>query len=450
MSLKPKKTNGWIATIAVAMANYIEAGSIIAAASSLSLWQAYLNINNWQLGLLSALSANALGAAIGALIGGPLTDKLGRKFIFKYDLLLYMLGILIIILSINLPMLLIGTIIVGIALGIGVPVAWTYIAEEAPEKERAKRVGTAQLAWSIGPAITFTLAVMLAPLGLLGARLIFLHLFIIAGITWWIRQGMEESQIWEDEKEKEKSQSSLNVKKTSAFKELFTNPVNLKAMLLLIGIYLFWNLTSGAMGYFMPFIYESVGGLTGAQANILQAILWLCTVITTYFGFMKLGDRISQRFLFSVGAMMGIIAWIILTFAPMNWVSLILFVLLWGSAAGIGAQAFYALWTSELFPTRYRAGAQGLMYFIVRAGISVYTFVLPTILSSLGFKVTGIIMISFLAIHAVIGIILTPKTQGKTLESIERERYGESTDTNSSLDLSKGTNTLIQEGETKI
>ncbi|MDN6159728.1 MAG: MFS transporter [Staphylococcus equorum] len=448
MSLKPKKTNGWLATIAVAMANYIEAGSIIAAASSLSLWQAYLNIDNWQMGLLSALSANALGAAIGALIGGPLTDKLGRKFIFKSALLLYMVGILIIMLSVNLSMLLTGTIIVGIAVGIGVPVAWTYIAEEAPEKERAKRVGTAQLAWSIGPAITFTLAVMLAPLGLLGSRLIFLHLFIIAGVTWWIRQGMEESKIWEEEKEKEQREASFNVKKTSAFKELFTNPVNLKAMLLLIGIYLFWNLTSGAMGYFMPFIYESVGGLSGAQANILQAILWLCTVITTYFGFMKLGDRISQRLLFSIGATMGIVAWIILTFAPMNWISLILFVLLWGSAAGIGAQAFYALWTSELFPTRYRACAQGLMYFIVRAGISVYTFVLPTILASLGFKITGIIMISFLVIHAVIGIVLTPKTQGKTLEQIERERYGERA--NSSVSITPETNTMIQEGESKI
>jgi inositol transporter-like SP family MFS transporter len=89
MNLKPKKTTGWVATIAIAMANYIEAGSIIAAASSLSLWQAYLNIDNMQIGLLSALSANALGAAIGALIGGPITDKLGRKFIFKYDLILY-------------------------------------------------------------------------------------------------------------------------------------------------------------------------------------------------------------------------------------------------------------------------------------------------------------------------------------------------------------------------
>ncbi|PKI04726.1 MFS transporter [Staphylococcus xylosus] len=426
MNLKPKKTTGWVATIAIAMANYIEAGSIIAAASSLSLWQAYLNIDNMQIGLLSALSANALGAAIGALIGGPITDKLGRKFIFKYDLILYMIGILAIILSFNFPMLLIGTIVVGIAVGIGVPVAWTYIAEEAPEDERAKRVGTAQLAWSIGPAITFLLAVIVAPMGLLGSRLIFLHLFIIAGVTWWIRQGMNESEIWEAEKAKEKAEATQDIKKTSVIKELFTNPVNLKAMLLLMGIYLFWNLTSGAMGYFMPFIYESVGGLSSAQANILQALLWFLTVVTTYFGFMKLGDKVNQRLLFGVGATMGIMAWLILTFAPMNWVSLILFVVLWGSSAGIGAQAFYALWTSELFPTRYRAGAQGLMYFIVRTGISIYSFVLPTILATLGFKVTGIIMIIFLAIHAIIGLVLTPKTQGKTLTQIEKERYGDS------------------------
>jgi len=337
-----------------------------------------------------------------------------------------MLGILAIILSFNFSMLLIGTMVVGIAVGIGVPVAWTYIAEEAPEDERAKRVGTAQLAWSIGPAITFLLAVIVAPMGLLGSRLIFLHLFIIAGVTWWIRQGMNESEIWEVEKAKEKAEAAHDIKKTSVIKELFTNPVNLKAMLLLMGIYLFWNLTSGAMGYFMPFIYESVGGLSGAQANILQAVLWFLTVVTTYFGFMKLGDKVNQRLLFGVGAVMGIVAWLILTFAPMNWVSLILFVVLWGSSAGIGAQAFYALWTSELFPTRYRAGAQGLMYFIVRTGISIYSFVLPTILATLGFKVTGIIMISFLAIHTIIGLVLTPKTQGKTLTQIEKERYGDS------------------------
>lgn len=54
---KKRVTTGWKATIAIAMANYIEAGAIIAAASSLTLWQAYLNIDSVGVGLLSALSA---------------------------------------------------------------------------------------------------------------------------------------------------------------------------------------------------------------------------------------------------------------------------------------------------------------------------------------------------------------------------------------------------------
>jgi inositol transporter-like SP family MFS transporter len=79
-----KNVTGWKATLAVSMTNYIEAGSIIAAASSLTLWQEYLGLNSVKVGLLSALSANALGAAIGALIGGYLTDRYGRKVIFSY------------------------------------------------------------------------------------------------------------------------------------------------------------------------------------------------------------------------------------------------------------------------------------------------------------------------------------------------------------------------------
>lgn len=422
-----KKITGWKATIAVSMANYIEAGSIIAAASSLTLWQSYLNIDSIGVGLLSALSANAFGAAIGALIGGPLTDKYGRKLIFNYDLLVYMIGALLIAVSFNFPMLLLGTIITGIAVGAGVPVSWTYIAEVSPEKKRSAHVGTAQLAWSIGPMITFFLAVLLAPLDLLGSRIIFLHLVIIALVAWYIRRGLPESKIWSEEKRKQEKGSIQRKVKRSSLKELFSLKVNRQALFLLIGIYLFWNLTAGAMGYFMPYIYENVGGLSTGQANLLQAFLWMFTVLTTFFVFMKLGDKYSQRFLFGLGAVIGIIAWIILTFMPMTWPTLIAFVILWGSAAGIGAQAFYALWTSELFLTRYRASAQGLMYFIVRTGIAIWSFVLPTIMATLGFRVAGIVMIAFLVIQLIIGIALAPKTQGKTLKQIEKERYGDLT-----------------------
>ena len=281
------------------------------------------------------------------------------------------------------------------------------------------------MAWSIGPTLTFVLAVVLAPMGLAGSRIIFLHLLVIAFVTWYIRRGLDESKIWEEQQEKEKAEALQGKVKTNVLKELFTLKANRSALVLLIGIYLFWNLTAGAMGYFMPYIYENVGGLSTGQANLLQAFLWLFTVLTTYFLFMKLGDKVSRKALFGIGAGMGLVAWLILTFMPMTWPTLIAFVILWGAAAGIGAQAFYALWTSELFPTKYRASAQGLMYFIVRTGIAVWSFILPLLMDTLGFTVAGIVMIIFLAIHMVIGIILAPNTRGKTLQQIEKERYGD-------------------------
>jgi len=419
-----RSTTGWKATISVAMANYIEAGSIIAAASSLTLWQAYLHLHSIAIGLLSALSANAFGAAVGALLGGYLCDKYGRKFIYTYDLLLYMLGVLFIAFSFNLPMLLIGTIITGIAVGAGVPASWTYIAEEAPHEKRAAHVGMAQLAWSTGPALTFLLAVVLAPLGLLGSRIIFIHLLIIAFITWYIRQGLSESKLWTEEREKVENNKGKSIAPQRSFKELFSLKVNRQALILLLGIYLFWNLTSGASGYFMPYIYQHVGGLSNVQANLLQVFLWGLTVATTFFVFMKFADRYSRRFLFGLGAVLGIVAWLLLTFASTNWFTLFAFVILWGGAAGFGAQAFYGLWASELFPTRYRARAQGFMYFVVRTGIAIWSFLLPTIMNTLGFKVAGIVMSIFLIIHFIIGVILAPDTRGKTLRDIERERLG--------------------------
>ncbi|GAA2868036.1 hypothetical protein GCM10019817_11210 [Lactobacillus intestinalis] len=58
-------------------------------------------------------------------------------------------------------------------------------------------------------------------------------------------------------------------------------------VLFLIGVYMFWNLVVGAMGFFMPYVYETVGGLSNTQANILQGcfigiycfsrIFWFCS-----------------------------------------------------------------------------------------------------------------------------------------------------------------------------
>lgn len=408
------------ATITVAMSNFLEAGCIVAAAGSLSLWVEYLHLSNASIGLLGAVSANGFGSALGALISGPLVDRYGRKLIYKYDLLIYMFGVLLVAFSMNFPMLLAGSIITGIAVGAAIPAAWTYIAEEAPTGKRAGRIGLGQLTWSFGPAMILFLSVMAAPLGVLGSRLIFIFLFVVALITWILQQQINESRIWEEEKKKDEEAGTQ-----VSIKELFTIKANRQALILTTGIYLFWNLVAGVLGFFLPYIYTHIGNLSNATANMMSCVLWLFTCLSTYFVFMKFGDKWNRKMLFSIGAIMGIIAWIVLTFGNKSWFELIFFVVVWGTAAGIGAQAFYGLWSGELFKTQYKAKVQGLMFFTVRAFIGVFSLIFPAIMNDMGFTVAGCIMIFFLVIHLLIGIWLTPETRGKTLEQIMDERYGE-------------------------
>ena len=208
MKLGAERTTGMKATVAVAMSNYIEAGSIIAIAVSLTLWQEEFGVDDFAVGLLAAVQrqrvrrrrrrdhrrlavrparaqvhlhlrpAGLHGRRAAGGVRGQLRDAAGR-------------------LRRDRP-----------GGGAGVPASWTYIAEEAPAEQRAKHVGTAQLAWSIGPMVGFALAILVVPLGLLGSRLIFAHLFVVAFVTWWLRQGLAESAIWTESRSDEAGQQA--------------------------------------------------------------------------------------------------------------------------------------------------------------------------------------------------------------------------------------------------
>ncbi|KJQ55476.1 MFS transporter [Microbacterium sp. SA39] len=424
MKLGSKSTTGWRATIAVAMSNYIEAGSIIAIATSLGFWQAELGFGDLTAGLLAAFSANAFGAAIGAMLGGPLSDKLGRKFIYTYDLVVFMVGILLAAFAVNVPMLFLGFILTGIAVGAGVPASWTYIAEQAPTKDRAKHVGTAQLAWSFGPLVGFALAALLAPLELFGSRMIFIHLFIVAAIVWWVRQGLPESQLWKDEKASQGRRDAAPSRTGRGFGALLSKRVNLKALLFLFGIYGFWGVVAGQAGIFMPRVYAAAGVESVVEQSLLQVLVWGCTVIATYFGFMLLADRMSRRLLYIIGAALGILGWIVLVFGEPGTGTLVTFAVTWGLSCGIGAQAFYGLWASELFATPYRASAQGLLFFAARLAIGFLSYFFPVLLTAVGVPNVGLIMVAFLTVALLVGAIWAPRTQGKSLQEIEEERYG--------------------------
>ncbi|MDR3181445.1 MAG: MFS transporter, partial [Planctomycetaceae bacterium] len=356
----------WTKTIVASMTSYIDAGSIVAGAAGLTLWEKYLGMDTNQVGLLNACSSNALSAAIGALIGGRICDLYGRKLVYTYDLLFYIFGMLFIVFGWNYPMLLVGYVIVGLAVGADVAASWTLIAENAPAENRARHCGTAQLMWALGPAVVLLLSAVVNyfGLGLLGNRLVFGHLIVIAFIVWLMRLRMPESEEWIANKKKEKELIASGVRQKTSYWDLFTNPVNLRGILLLVGVYMVWNLAAGTSGGLMPYIYEKAGGVSTTASQVLTALLFGTSCFATLFIFMTLADKYSRRWIYCIIASLYIVAWG-LFLLPKEYLGLTVFAagsILMGINNGSGQQAFYQMWGAEMFPARYRAAAQGFSF----------------------------------------------------------------------------------------
>ena len=434
-------------TIAVSLTNYLDAGAIVAGASGLTLWQKYLGLTEVHLGWLNFISANCLGAAVGAIIGGFLADKYGRKFIFTYNLLVYMTGVLLIMLSMNFPMLLAGFLVTGISVGVGVPASWTYISESSEVNNRGRNICISQMSWGIGPMMILLLGMFFAPGGYLfgfvesvahmfggdgmsveavnafSSRIVFFSLFVVAFIAWNLQRQLQESAEFTAQKAEEKKSGLMD-----NIKVLFQNKIAVKTVCFLAGIYLTWNLVASVMGFFQPHIYETAGGVTNEQANWMNFIQWAIIVGITFVT-SKLIDSMSHKAIYVFGLLVAISAWLIIVTIGVNGpVGLWSFAILWGIQGGTSVQIFYALWGTELFPAKFRAGAQGLMFFIVRGLSAVWGLIFTYIYgeNGEGFTIAAFCMIALLAISLVVGFIGAPKTRARSLDDITKERYGDS------------------------
>ncbi len=411
-----EKKENWRNTILAGLANYIDAGSIVAGSAALALWKAQYGLSDTFLGLIAAFSANAISAGVGALIGGILCDRYGRKKIYQYDMLFYAFGMLWLVFASAPWMIVLGFVLVGLAVGADIPASWSLIAEMAPDDRRGKHSGVAQVLWYLGPVVVLVSFLILEPFGILGARIVFAHLAILAVALTLLRARMKESKRWETARAEEKTRP--------ASWRVLLQPQHLRSMAFLIGIYGFWNLWAGTHGFFFPYIMSTVGEQTQAVSVSLQAANFTLAMLSIYFIFMKRVDRANQRVLFGISAAMQIAGMMLLALFPLTLPIAMLHIALMAIGGGFGAQSFFQLWSSELFPTLVRSTAQGVTFAIVRIGLGVWSFFVP-VLTSTGFHTLAWILTGFLVASGVIGLLWAPRNEGKSLEQLEAER-GES------------------------
>jgi inositol transporter-like SP family MFS transporter len=407
----------WKNTILAGLANYIDAGSIVAGSAALALWVSQFHLSAVFIGLIGAFSANAISAGVGALVGGRLCDYFGRKKIYQYDMLFYAFGMLWLVFAFHPWMIVVGFVLVGLAVGADIPASWSLIAELAPQGARGKHSGVAQVLWYLGPVVVLLMSLALSSLGVLGVRIVFAHLALLAIVLTFFRARMKESTLWAEARA---AADQGEAAATGHLRELFTRQ-NVRSMLFLVGMYGIWNLWAGTNGFFFPYILRTVGAQTQFTSIAMQAGGFLVAMASIGLFFMRYSDRVQQRAMFGVSAIIQVIGMALLALFPLTTAVAVIYLFLVWFGSGFGAQSFFQLWSAELFPTLLRSTAQGLTFAVVRIGLGLWSFFVP-ILTASGFTKVAWILVGFLALSGIIGYFGAPSNEGKSLAQIELER----------------------------
>ena len=217
--------------------------------------------------------------------------------------------------------------------------------------------------------IVLLLALALFSLDLLGIRIVFAHLFVVAMLTWWLRRGLTESRRWTEAAEDDSAPPAPGPR------ELLRKP-HITALLFTGSVYLTWNLAAGTNGIFLPYILRTVGSQSQAASVALQSASFVLTAVFTVLVFMRFTDRgyVPRRIIWAAGAVMQITAFALFLVLPFTTPVAMANIALFGIGAALAGEAFYKVWSQELFPTLLRGTAQGITFGTARVVLGVWSF----------------------------------------------------------------------------
>ncbi len=103
----------------------------------------------------------SLGAAVGALAAGPMTDRFGRKSLLIVDAAIYAVGAILSAVTVNVGILLGARTLIGLAVGADSAIATAYIAEFAPSGRRGQLSIIQQWMITVGILVSYLIALLI-------------------------------------------------------------------------------------------------------------------------------------------------------------------------------------------------------------------------------------------------------------------------------------------------
>ncbi len=141
-------------------------------------------------------SAALAGAFVGALIGGRIADRFGRKAIYLIDLMTFFLAAILCASAWNVASLVVFRFLLGVGIGADYPLSATYMAEFMPTVKRGGVITWTFGLWTAGAIFASLVGFVLVHLGPWAWRLMLLVGAAPALLVVWLRQSLPESPRW--------------------------------------------------------------------------------------------------------------------------------------------------------------------------------------------------------------------------------------------------------------
>ena len=442
--------SAWVVALSAATLGVIYGydGSNVAGAQL--YFQDYFGLQGQDEVVETIVTATVYGELIGALAGGLIISRVGRKPTIVAVAFGYVAFCLASALSISPLMLGMSRFLLGLTIGISLVAVPIFVAESVPARIRGATLVAYQVAAVVGIIVGYLAALALSGLaesinwrimlGLAAVPAIVLipalvrlpetaRFLVLKGRLEQARESLERTDPDADvDAELADMQAAIHGERGGRIKEMLRKPY-LRATVFVVGLGFFIQITGiNATVAYGPRIFQAMGVTTNTQ-SILMSTLVQCIALIAVLASMSVVDRWGRRPILLTGISIMIVSQLamVITFATQEGdafttAQVVLgFVGLAGINIGFvfGFGALVWVYSSESFPARLRGyGSSAMLGSDLLANIIIVQFFL-TVLGTIG----GAWSFGIFAILAVLAWVfvwrLAPETKGRELEEIQ-------------------------------
>ena len=384
-----------IVWIVCALGLFIDGYMLYISSITLPFISHYYTPSDLQLGLIQ--SSSFIGATLGAIIVGKISDKIGRRSLLIFNLCFFVVVALLSSLAWSVSSLIVFRFLTGVGVGMDYPICASYLTEMSSKKNSGRNLAGAMFANCLASPVGVLFAWIIFTIHpeLNAWRWMFASCMIPAIAALIIRSKLPESQIWIENKRNEKKSD----KEYNKYYSLLFNKKYIFATIIFSTTWLLMDIAYYGIGLFTPMILESLhvasdsNFLTSASTVIKSTLYVNIFVVIGAYAAIHAIQKLQNVRLQMIGFLASFAGLAMLAFSTTNsqvlntiiiFAGFIMFNFFINLGPGITTYSLPA----QFYPTKIRATGHGFAAGTAKFGAFLGTLLLPLLQDKVGIYIT--------------------------------------------------------------